>query len=228
MGLKDVVAISRKNISVSGVAYKLDGTSYSYTANTYLENWFNIIILDDGGSGTIDYKKEFTTFTLAHTLEIVNQSLADALGLDTGVVYSAGGFDATGWGSSKLVLQNAEKDKGKLNSILNKFEQIEWDFENNTEILRGFAPESNYDKDNDRNVYQADIVYFAGTKRQYVKDFFHENGRGTAEELRIYGLEFKISNTQDLNLVMSIYKGFKEQYSNLDLKRWSIGFIEKV
>ena len=228
MGLINVVAISEKTISVNGVVYKLDGVDYSKTGNIKFMDWLSLIISDDGGTGTIDYEREFTEFTLDHKFEVVNSDLADLLGLDVGTVYASIPFYSNRWGTAKLVLQNALKDKGKINSMLSRFEEIQWDFENNTEILRGFAPESDYDKDNDRSVYKADIVLFPGSKKQWVKDFLHFNGSGTSANVRVHGLDYKISNTKDLNLVLSLYKGFKDQYSTREQKTFSIGFIESV
>jgi len=191
-------------------------------------DWLSLIISDAGGVGTIDYEREFTKFTLDNKFEVVDSDLADLLGVDTGVVYNYIPFYSNRWGTAKLVLQNALKDKGKINSMLSKFEEIQWDFENNTEILRGFAPESDYDKDNDRSVYRADVVLFPGSKKQWVKDFLHFNGSGTSANVRIHGLSYKISEFKDLNLILSLYKGFKDQYSTREQKTFSVGFIESV
>ncbi len=228
MALKTVVAISQKKLFVSAGSYEIDGVA-NVVAITYdLEAWLNRLILDAGG-GTIDFKREFTSFLLPKSLKILDTSFANLLGLTVNQLYPAGGtFYSNIWGYTKLVLQNAENPSPLFNSMIQSFEEVPISFENNVVILRGFAPISDYEKSNDRESYNVEVRMFPVARRGDLKLFLEENAKGVSETVNMYGFAFKIAEDLNLNINLSPYSGIKDQHSNKNLKEFDIGFIVEV
>ena len=234
MGLRTIVAISKKTYSTAGTTYKVNGFSFlGLGLAKNAEEWLQELISSTNGSGgglTSSTVAEFNNIS-GHdsTLEIVDTTIAKMLGFTAGVLYTVGTpIIASSWGSSKLVLQNAENLAGLSNSIMQSFEEMSGEFQKNVVILRGFPPISDYEADNDREIYKCEVRMFPASRREDLKTFFDENTKGISETVNIYGLTFKIAETLDLNINMDIYSGIKDQYSNKNLKEFDIGFIVEV
>lgn len=225
MALRTIVAISQKKLFVPAGGYEIDGVANTSTATIDVQAWGARLISDAGG-GTIDFTLEFTSFFLDKSLKVLDSSFANLLGLTVNQLYPAGAtFYSNKWGYTKLVLQNAENPAPLTNSIMQSFEEASGEFEKNVVILRGFAPISDYDADNDREMYKCEVRMFPASRRSDLKLFLEENAKGISETINIYGLSFKISETLDLNINMEYYNGIKDQYSNKNLKEFDIGFV---
>ena len=233
MELRNIIAISNKEYTTSDDIWKVGAstTTGDGVARNAIE-WFTEFKSDTGaigsGLGTTDYA-EFNRFYAPATIEFLDATIAMMLGYETGVVYPADVFNtAEKWGSSKLVIQNSYNAPPLANSIMNSFDEMSIEFANNTTILKGFAPISDYENDDDREAYLCKVSYFPAARRDDLKLFLYENGHNVAESLYIYGLEFKIANTLLLNLNMDSYSGISENISNKNLKKFEIGFIVSV
>jgi len=233
MELRNIIAISQKKYATTGNIWNVAGspTAGDGVARTAKE-WFDYLNTDTGativGLSSSTYA-EFNRFYVGGTIEFLDSTIAMMLGYETSVVYPASTFNtAEKWGSSKLVIQNSYNAPPLANSILTSFEETSVDFANNTTILKGFAPISDYENDDDREGYLCKVSYFPASRRNDLKLFLYENGHNVAEDLIIYGLEFKIDNTLLLNLDLSKYSGVSENISNKNLKKFEIGFIVSV
>lgn len=233
MEFTNIIAISKKTYSTSFNIWAVNGvaTTGDGVARTAKE-WFNFLNTDTGatvsGLSSPDYL-EFNKFYLPATLEFIDETIAKMLGFETGIVYPADTFNiAEKWGSSKLVIQNSYNQPPLSNSILTSFDEESIEFDNSTTILKGFAPISSYENDDDREAYLCKVSYFPVSRRDDLKLFLYENGHNVSEKLNIYGLEFKIANDIDLNLDLSKYSGISENISNKNLKKFEIGFIVSV
>ena len=146
--LQTVVVISDKRLTITGNAFEINGTPKTGLTGQNFTYWIDKILFET--TGTIDYvNHEFIEFDLGETLKIVNADLAEMLGLTYNTVYPASLFFAPRWGSSRLVLQNSANTTG-TNSVMKSFDEVQMDISTDTTILRGFAPISNYEQDDDR------------------------------------------------------------------------------
>ncbi len=230
---KTVIAISQKTYTTSSNIWEVGGTPTTGdgVARTAKE-WFDYLNTDTGavvtGLSSSDYA-EFNRFYVPDTIEFIDETIAEMLGYEVGTVYPADTFnESERWGSAKLVLQNSVNPAPLSNSLIQSFEEKALDFEKNVTILRGFAPISDYEQEDDRVSYLCEVRMFPNARKEDVKLFLHTNGNGEAEELFIYGLEFKIDNTTAFNLNLKNYSGISENYSNKNLKQFDIGFIEAI
>jgi len=233
MDLKLVVALSQKKYGTSDTVYKINGVNTSGGGiDRDVGEWLVQLSVDAGGSsgGALSFSlAEFNYFEPSNSVEFVDETVARMLGFDTGVIYPASTLnEATKWGASKLVLQNSENPAPLPNSMIKSFEEKAIDFAKSTKILRGFAPISNYDKESDRESYIVSVRTFPAARRVDLKDFLDFNTNNIAEIVNVYGFDFKISETIDLNVNVGDYNGISEHFSNKNLKQFEIGFIVAV